>query len=357
MQKLFDEIAQNFHINPKDINVEYILHGNNKKQNVHRLRIKEKNYLLKRHENNKPVTEAGMTPFCIEKFALTSLHRDGCAVPKLIWDSEKHQTFLLEWVGDETLDSLAQKIPMSKLQQLLNSTLRQLCQIESHFVEYKTRFLPYVFQFDTHKILKSLLDQGRKTVGYLAHLQKNPLTSTKVEHLDTAWRSLSSCLLKTPMTLDSLDYQANNIVINGETPYLIDFASIGWDWQERRLVQHFTSIGVFQENANFISLLNLELVETYSEWVVRNRVTCSATEIATCVDGHQLLFFLSAINRILHATTRPEAVESQLLVQAWGDIKLRMQRAISLLINTALSDDMNINQIRNMIADFCVDKS
>ncbi len=357
MREVFQQIANHIRIEPTEIIIEKILHGNREKQNVHRLRIRDKRYLLKQHENTEPVTKAGMTPFQIEKFTLSSLHSDGCAVPQLIWDSEKHQILLLEWVGDETLDSIAQKVSMSEVKPFLQSTLRQLCRIETHFVENKALFLPSVFQFEAHSILQSLLDQGRKIVGYLAQLQKKPLTSSQLEHLDSAWQSLSNTLLNAPTTLDSLDYQANNIVINGKEPYLIDFASIGWDWQERRLVQHFTSIGAFQEDSNFISLLSRELVRTYSEWVVLNREKCATTEVAARVDGHHLLFYLTIIHRILHAQTRPESSESQLLVNAWGNLRLRIQRAISLITNTSLSDDVYINQIRNMIAEFCIDIS
>ena len=357
MQEVFQQIANHIQIEPTEIIIEKILHGNREKQNVHQLRIRDKRYLLKQHENAEPVTKAGMTPFQIEKFTLSSLHSGGCAVPQLIWDSEKHQTLLLEWVGDETLDSLAQNSSIPNLTPLLHRIMRQLCHIESHFIENRTQFLLSVFQFDAHSILQSLLDQGRKTVGYLAHLQKNPLTSSQLEHLDSAWNNLSNNLLNAPTTLDTLDYQANNIVINGEEPYLIDFASVGWDWQERRLVQHFTSIGAFQEDGNFISLLNHELIRTYSEWVVLNREKCTTTEVAARVDGHHLLFYLTIIHKILHAQTRPESPESQLLVDAWGDMRLRIQRAISLIITTSLSDDVYINQIRNMIAEFCIDIS
>ncbi len=355
MQEVLHKIANHFQIKPTEIIIEKILHGNREKQNVHRLRIRDKHFLLKQHDNTEPVTKAGMTPFQIEKFTLSSLHNGDCAVPQLIWESENHRTLLLEWVGDETLDSFAQNCSTSNLTPLLHNIIKQLCRIETHFVENKTQYLPYVFQFDAHSILQSLLDQGRKTVGYLAHLQKNPLTASQLDHLDSAWNNLSNTLLKAPTTLDSLDYQGNNIVINGDVPYLIDFASIGWDWQERRLVQHFTSIGAFQEDGNFISLLNRELVRTYSEWVIHNREKCYTNEVSARVDGHHLLSYLTIINRILHAQTRPDATESQLLVDAWGDLRLRIQRAISLLINTALSDDIYINQIRNMIAEFCMD--
>lgn len=352
MQNLLEQIASHFQINLSGIAVEPIYHGKQQKQHVARLRIRRKSYLLKQHDITEPVTKSGFTPFQIEKFTLSTLHKAGCLVPRIIWESEQQQALLLEWRGDQTLDSLAQNESVSSLMPDLHAIFNVFCHIEEVFRKNEAQFSPYIFHFELKQPLQRLLEQGRKTVGYLEHLSKTSLTSSQVAQLDTAWTSLSNRLLAAQPTLGGLDYQARNIVIDGALPYFIDFASVGWDWQERRLVQYFNSIGAFQEGANFVSLLNCKLVDAYAAWVTQNREKHASADIAARVDGHHLLFYLSIVYRILHAVARPEASESQILLEAWGDARLRFKRAISLIIETDLSDDVSITQIRKIIGNF-----
>ncbi len=355
MQNLFEQIAAHFQINLAEIAVEPIHHGKRQKQNVCRLKIKRKNYLLKQHDITEPVTEAGFTPFQIEKFTLSTLYKGECLVPRIIWESEQHQALLLEWRGDQTLDSLAQSESLPSLMPILQTIPKIFCHIEEVFRKNEAQFKPYIFHFDFKQTLQRLLEQGRRTIGYLEHLSKTPLTSSQVAQLDAAWDSLSNHLLGAQPTLGGLDYQAHNIVIDDELPYFIDFASVGWDWQERRLVQFFNSIGASQEGANFVSLLNRELVDAYAEWVVENRERCSTADVAARVDGHHLLFYLSVVNRILEAVARSEVSENQILLEAWGDVRLRFQQAMALIINADLSDFMYTTQIREMIGKFQAD--
>jgi len=355
MQELLAQIAAYFQINLAEIKIEPIYHGRRQKQNVCRLKIRSKNHLLKQHEITDPVTESGFTPFQIEKFTLATLHKGGCLVPRIIWASEQYQALLLEWRGEYTLDSLAQSRSVSSLMPELHTILNVFCHIEEVFRKNEAQFRPYIFHFNLKQTLQRLLEQGRKTVGYLQHLSKTPPTASQAAQLDIAWDSLSNHLLGVLPTLGGLDYQARNIVFDRELPYFIDFASVGWDWQERRLVQYFNSIGASQEGANFVALLNRELVDAYAEWVVEHREKCSTADIAARVDGHHLLFYLSILHRILQAVAKPETAENQILLDAWGDARLRFQRAMELIINTDLSDDIHTTQIREMIGKFQAD--
>lgn len=373
MKYLLNHLAEHFNINPNEIACEKVLHGRREKQNVHKIRIKDEKFLLKRHEVCSAATDSGYTPFKIETDVLSMLNKGGCYVPQIVWRSEQQNAFLLSWCGDETLDTISQKksapnrIPTSWVTQpLLQRILKELCKIEDFFAENATHFQPYIFQHNLEQNLRRLLEQGRKTLGYLQPLRKtsngqpiiyNGATSTKSRNaqLDAAWKSIADRLLDTKPTLGALDYQAHNIVIDNQhlyfIAYFIDYASIGWDWQERRLVQYFNSIGAYKEGANFISLLNSELVETYVDWVTQHRENCSPTEIAERVDSHHLLFYLSVIHRILEAVAKPKRFDSKVLSEAWGNLKSRFKHAISLIVEVKLSDDPFTNQVREMIAE------
>ena len=347
VKHLIEQIAAHFKTEVDVLKLQPIQHGSQQKHNVCRLKLGSVNYLLKQHDITTPVVKAGYTPCEIESTILSILHRNGCRVPKIIWKSEDFHALLLEWCGELTLDAMAQSRPTRTLKPILRTTLLELCRVETVFAENTELLTPYAFRFDLDITLQRLLEQGRKTLGYLG----GSITSSQTERLDTTWTALSNRLRTAPPTLDSLDYQSRNIVISDETPFLIDFSSVGWDWQERRLVQFFNSIGANQEGANFVSLLNRELVDAYAEWVTSHRETCSPVEIAARVDSHHLLFYLSVIHQLLRAVVQPEVSESRTLLKAWGDPKARYQSALRQLIHTDLSDDVYTTQIRETIAE------
>ena len=347
VKHLIEQIAAHFKTEVDVLKLQPIQHGSQQKHNVCRLKLGSVNYLLKQHDITTPVVKAGYTPCEIESTILSILHRNGCRVPKIIWKSEDFHALLLEWCGELTLDGMAQSRPTRTLKPILRTTLMELCRVETVFAENTELLTPYAFRFDLDITLQRLLEQGRKTLGYLG----GSMTSSQTERLDTTWTALSNRLRTAPPTLDSLDYQSRNIVISDETPFLIDFSSVGWDWQERRLVQFFNSIGANQEGANFVSLLNRELVDAYAEWVTSHRETCSPAEIKARVDSHHLLFYLSVIHQLLRAVAQPEVSESRTLLKAWGDPKARYQSALRQLIHTDLSDDVYTTQIRETISE------
>ena len=354
MQILLKQISKHFHIDPSEIDVNSIDFGKQKKPNVNRLMIKSKYYLLKEYEITVPVNESGFTPCQIEKFTLTTLKKGGCLVPTVVWESKKDNALLLNWCGNHTLDVVAQNVSISHLSTLSDTILTVFNRVEEVFRVNEPQFEPFIFQFDAKENLQYLLNQGRKSIEYLTSLSKKSLTSNQITQLDTAWSSVSTRLLNAKLTLGSLDYQARNIVID-QLPYFIDFASVGWDWQERRLVQYLNSIGAYQGGGNFVSLLTRNVVERYAELVANHREDYSITDISACVDGHHLLFYLTVIHRILKSVARPEDPESQILIKAWGDPLLRLQSAISLIVDVNLSDDQHIMFIRRMIRQFATD--
>ncbi len=313
-------------------------------------------YLLKQHLITQPVAESIFTPFQTEIAVLLRLHQAGCRVPELYWWSESARCLLMEWCGDTTLDDLAQETPIDELKPIVQNTIRAFCQLEEGFAKTAHALNPYIYPLDYPTFLRdmmgALLDQGRKTLDYLAWMKGEPMPSDQAGTLNAIWERLSNRLHRVTPTLGTLDYNARNIVVNGETPTFIDFGSIGWDWGERRLVQSLNSLGANRANGNFVSLLGQEIVKEYAGQVAEHREDWSETEIAAQVDYHQLLFYLSIIYRLLQSTAQPETAESKATLQAWGDLKTRFQRALGLLTDSHLSEDPDIEHIRKIIAAF-----
>ena len=358
MEHLIKHIAAHFKTEMDALELEPIQHGTRQRHNVCRLRFNSEYYLLKQHDITTPVVETGQTPLQIETSVLALLHDNGCQVPQLIWKSEHHHALLLEWCGESTLDALAQRDEKSaqNLTPLLFTILEELCRIETCFTTHAAQFAPYVFGFNAQGSLQNLLARGKKVVGYLSHLSNRPMSLIEEGTFTEAWDVFSTRLQHAPTTLGSLDNNARNIVIQETSPFFIDFASIGWNWHEMRLVQLLNSIGAFlvsaSETGNFVSLLDRKLVNAYAEWVSTHRETCPPDQVAARVDGHHLLFYLSVIDQLLRAVAQPEAIENRMLLQAWGNPRKRFQSAIAHITSTRLSDDVYTNRIREIIADF-----
>jgi hypothetical protein len=358
LEHLIEPLAAHFRTDPNDLRLEPIQHGRRQRHNVCCLHIGNRRYLLKQYDIKTAVVDSGYTPCRIETDVLSILYPNGCRVPQVVWSSAELHAVLLEWCGERTLDAVAQSDgkPNADVKPLLQTILQELCEIESCFARHAERFAPYIFHFDAHENLKSLLERGVKVIGYLSHLGEKPMSTAQADALVETWNTLAVRLQLAPTALGGLDNNARNIVIADEAPTFIDFASIGWNWQEMRLVQLLNSIGAFlstrRENANFVSLLDRELVNTYAEWVCTHRENCSPTEIAARVDAHHLLFYLSAIDQLLQALAQPEASESEMLLDAWGNTRSRFQSALTHIIDADLSDDTDTAKIREMIAGF-----
>ncbi|RKU24661.1 hypothetical protein C6497_17765 [Candidatus Poribacteria bacterium] len=349
MDILLNDIARYFNTSPDTLELLPIQHGIKHKQNVYCLRIRDSNYLLKSYEIFQSVTPSGFTPREIEQFILTTLHKNRCHVPQVIWESTKHNALLLEWCGDMTLDDSVQCAKTPKLSQILQNCLKSLCKIETVFEKYSERFTPYIFAYDYNSTLLRILEQGKKTISYLTHLSKKEMSSSEESHLKMIWTTFCNLLINGRPTLGPLDYHARNIVINDDIPYFIDFGSVGLDWQERRVIQYFNSVGANFEGGNFVSMLDGELVECWINWSVRDKTDYDLKEMTSRIDGHHLLYYLSIIHRLLEAVARPEEQDNQILLESWGDAGIRFKRAISIICNTRLSENSCVFQLREII--------
>ena len=354
--QVIKQIAAYLHISPDQIQCVPIRHGTLERNNVWQLNAIGRTYLLKQHLITQPVGESTFTPFQIESAVLLRLHQAGCRVPELYWWSDSASCLLMEWCGDTTLDDLAQEAPIDELKPIIQNTVRAFCQLEEGFAKTAHALNPYIYPLDYPAFLGdmmgALLDQGRKTLDYLAWMRGESMPADRAETLDAIWERLSNRLHSATPTLGTLDYNARNIVLDGNTPTFIDFGSIGWDWGERRLVQSLNSLGANRANGNFVSLLEPETIKEYAKQITTYREGCSETEIAAQVDRHQLLFYLSVIHRLLQLTAQPEAAESKATLQAWGNPKARFQGALTLLTHSHLSEDPDIAHIQEIIASF-----
>ena len=357
-------ISARFGTTPDDVQITPIRHGLIDRNNVWRLEHAGELYLLKQHLVSEPIGASTFTPFQIESSVLSVLHQAGCRVPEIVWKSEPY--LLLEWCGTSTLDEYAQAKSPKDFMTVRNSVVRELCRIEQGFANHTDAIAPYVFPLNLCNTMAAILAQAGKTIRYLVRLGEESTFTNRHADIDSVWTEFATRLQAASTdprmdgqtncahsaTLGGLDYNARNVVIDSETPTFIDFASVGWDWQARRLVQTLNSLGAYRQDGNFVTLLDSEVVELYINESENHQLGHRMPEFATLIDCHQLLFYLVAIYRLVSAVAQPDTIENRTLLCAWGDPKSRLRRAVTLLADSRLSDDPCVHQIREFIAAF-----
>ena len=350
LSTIINQISGHLRIDPASLQVRPIRHGRLERNNVWRLNTPENKYILKQHLVAQPIGKSAYSPFQIETAALPILHRAGCLVPQIIWKSEVDSTLLLEGCGDKTLDDFAQKSPAAALKPITRNAVREFCRLERAFADYTEAFQPYIYPLDASldKTLDAMLDRGRKTIDYLAWLSGGPMRPDEQTMIDEIWEDMSNCLHGAEARLGSLDYNARNVVIDGDRPTFIDFASVGWDWGERRLVQTFNSLGAHRSGGSFVSTLNREVVGEYASQTSQR----GADETEIRVDYHNILFYLSIVYRLLQAAAQPQRDDSKSLLNAWGDAKPRLRQAIDLLADSSLSGNPYAAQLRDIVGEW-----
>ena len=257
---------------------------------------------------------------------------------------------LSEACGEKTLDDLAQASPAEILVPITRNAVREFRRLEVAFANRAEAIQPYIYPSDTplDETLDGILDRGRNTMNYLAWLGGGPMRPNVQAIVDEIWEDMSNCLHNAEARLGSLDYNARNVVFNGDSPTFIDFASVGWDWSERRLVQTFNSLGAHRSGGRFVCTLNREVVGEYANQSAQGK----SDEAEIRVDYHYILFYLSIIHRLLQVIAQPEREDSKSLLNAWGDAKPRLRQAIDLLADTPLSGNPYAARLRSIVGEW-----
>jgi hypothetical protein len=134
-------------------------------------------------------------------------------------------------------------------------------------------------------------------------------------------RIVAACAAR-PARLGSADYNARNVVLDGRLqPHFIEFATLSWDWPERRLVQYATALGAGRPDGRFVSLLDSDARGAHG--------ACGGDPAA--LDQHQVVFLLNGVGRLAAAWRSRHSAASQGLLQAWARPQARLAQLAGLL--------------------------
>jgi hypothetical protein len=289
--------------------------------NVWRVQVEGGRELVAKYQIFGPLSQGKAYDLLeVERDVLAVLCAAGCPVPRLLAiDAEAFFVFF-ESVGRETLDDWVQE-KRGDTAPLLEQIVRGQCAIDATLTQHGHLFEPRVAPGVDRQALVGAWHEVGKRAQWAAqalrrHLRMGPLPATA----HAALVAMNVYLAQRCPVLGSSDYNARNIVITGAEPTasFIEFAKLGWDWTERRLVQYTTSMGSGREGALMLSLLDERAVCLYAE--VSGRV-----DSIRALDCHHVFFMLNGAAALCEALEQPEREWAQALLASWAKPSERLR--------------------------------
>jgi hypothetical protein len=272
----------------------------------------------------------------VEQCVLGLLGAAGCPVPGVLGVDDEQQFIFLEHCGERNLDDAVQEGRERGLEAWIEPLIRGFCSIGRCLQEREAELVAHVAPGADRPALAANWEEAgkraREGLGYLLAGARSHLTAAR-----QLLEELVARLGAERPVLGSTDYNARNVVVDLDTRRLsfIEFAKIGWDWSERRLVQYSTSLGAGRVDGRFQSLLDRRSAEFY--------------EIqggdAGVLDGHYLVFCLNGAAMLGRALARPDEPTSIRLMGVWRNPRCRLAQ-LRVMLAGPLSDEPLVGRLR-----------
>ena len=281
----------------------------------------------------------------VEHALLRLLNGRGCCVPRCYGVDVEHDLVFYELVGECTLDDMAQK-DAAAARCYAEQAVTGLARIDAVLNHSWDEIGDLLNPFATEGALKSgwisARDEAFDGLEFIMSRQgRAERKSNRVQAIDDLRSLWKSCADAEP-DLGVTDYNARNIVVDPSRHRVtfIEFAKIGWDWTERRLVQYLTSLGSRRWDGTVVSLLNRDTVERFSRGCDRK-----GRNRAHFVDRHELIFLLIMLIRLASALEGGGEKDAARIRKVWKNPSERLREIMELLARP-LSDDPLASRLR-----------
>ena len=285
----------------------------------------------------------------VEQRVLALLRERKCPVPRVLGADPSADLIFFEHVGEETLDDAARSAGPDRLQRLRERFVSGFLGIEQAFADCRQELEPHVSPAASRDQLPAALDQardgGRDGLQGLLRRCGQASSGSALRELEERLDELCSRLAGEEPSLGSTDYNARNVVVDSgnDAVSFIEFAKIGWDWPERRLVQYATGLGA-GARGGFAGLLDRAAAGLYAR-----SAPGDPARRAFALDGHHLLFHLNAAARLCGALDRPGLEPNRALLKAWRQPGLRL-RQLCAAVSAPLGGDIMTTDFRKQFA-------
>ena len=272
----------------------------------------------------------------VEQAVLGLLGASACPVPGMLGLDAETCFVFLEHCGTHTLDDLVQERGAAGVRRYTRKAIAGLRRIDGVLAENRGLLEPLVCPAGGVSHLLRAWDRaglrarrGLEGVLRLHGRCGGPAAARCRSLLDEILQRLAG---RGPV-LGTTDYNARNIVVDPPAGRLsfIEFAKIGWDWTERRLVQYSASMGAGRPDGSFTSLLDRDAVRQFASGAR------DPGDRALALDGHHIVFHLNAADLLLEALESRRNGRHAGLLQAWRRPRRRLEQ-IAGALTAALSD-------------------
>ena len=278
----------------------------------------------------------------VEPKVLDILGEHHCPVPGVLAVDEETRFIFFEHRGEHTLDDVVQASGVSR--DLSRKLVAGFCNIERVLAKHHRDLVPLASTAATGAHLPQAASrasaQSQEGLARILGLCATP--GGAGDSLEPLLDGLCTMLSQREPTLASTDFNARNVVIDAVTDAVsfIEFAKIGWDWPERRLVQYATSLGAGRVDGSFICCLGPEALSHYARF---------SGDGGGALDGHHILFHLQAAAVLCRALERPALPRHRALLQAWQRPRHRLRQLVDTLVQP-LTVDTQATEFRWLLA-------
>jgi len=271
--------------------------------------------------------EESARALAMEAQALEWLARRGCPVPEVVArPAETPPRWLaLSWHGDQTLEVLLATASPPQRARLGRLLAEAVASVEAAFqpLTAAERDNPPAWEARVRALRAQAAPWIAAAPEALAWLVEHPLDRRTRERLEQA---LALAFGAEP-SIAGLDYNAQNVVFDGERLALLDFSAVGIDWPERRFVQYGTATGAASDGGGFVTVITPSSVRHYAALIAPQR-SLDAAKVEQLVDAHDLWLLLIAAQQ-LRAVAEGSAVAAR--ARAWRNVPQRRRQLLRLL--------------------------
>ncbi len=313
---------------------------------VWRVQVEDGRELVAKYQIFAPLTRGKAYDLLeVERDVLAVLCAAGCPVPRLLAIDAAAFFAIFESVGGKTLDDWVHEQSgdtQSLVEQIICGQRAIDTALECCTNSLAPRVAPGV---DCEALAIAWREVGQRAQwaaeALCRHLHRPPLSGA----VRTALGAMHAYLAQREPTLGSSDYNARNIVVAeaGPTASFIEFAKLGWDWTERRLVQYTTCMGSGRPGAVMHPLLDAPAARRYAELSVR-------ADAARALDYHQIFFMLNGAAALCKALEQPTLEWAKALLDSWDKPEQRL-RLFAQALARPLSDDVAAARLRAAFRD------
>ncbi|MAF13249.1 hypothetical protein CMK11_22575 [Candidatus Poribacteria bacterium] len=229
--------------------------------------------------------------------ALSLLASAGSAVAQPVAIDRDARFLVTRWAAGATLDDACQR-PSAVDPVTIAACLSELGAIERACAEGADALASHTVRRDDRLLVEEFAASfARAREAYYVCLDAaRALTQDTARACDAAWQGLWTALADAPTTLGPLDMNARNLVLSPDGPVFLDFATVGWDWPERRVAQYLTAMGRMREDGRVACALTPRALRADAEL---------DAQVARRLEGHCMLTACLAIAGML-SRERPD---------------------------------------------------